>query len=143
VGWVITRHGFFNILIYSVYYDMPRFNLIQWDPSRHYFHTYGIYISYLCLLCGLEILCIYWFYLVIGIVRRVISGRKPEDTRSDSEDSDNEESTTKSKKNKKHVTDTTNTNTNTATATAVEAQEIASVQTIEETTTPRRSQRRH
>ncbi|KAI9596946.1 TLC domain-containing protein [Syncephalis fuscata] len=98
VSWIVTRHGFFNILTYSVYNDMPRFNTIQWDPSRQYFHTYGIYTSYIVLLSGLEILCIYWFYLVVGIVRRVISGRKPEDTRSDSEDSGDEDASKQKKK---------------------------------------------
>jgi acyl-CoA-dependent ceramide synthase len=92
VGWIITRHYYFLIIIYSAYADMPRFGAVAWDPETERYIGYYFHRFYIGLLLGLQVLCIYWFWLVIGVIRRVLAKNKIADTRSDDEGSDAESS---------------------------------------------------
>ncbi|KAI9729845.1 MAG: sphingosine N-acyltransferase lag1 [Cirrosporium novae-zelandiae] len=114
VTWFISRHIIYVMVTYSLYADIPKvvdygcyygsntdlhgpipvpndFNhfiqpyidpegLVCWDGSVTF-----VFVS---LLCGLQVLLIIWFGMIIRVAARVISGKGADDTRSDDEGED-------------------------------------------------------
>lgn len=55
VGWFITRHILFILVIISTYVDLPRCVTFKWDPANGYYVTNNIYIGFLVLMGLLQV----------------------------------------------------------------------------------------
>jgi hypothetical protein len=87
LSWLITRHILFPFIIYSFTFRAPYFNAVGDGPDQ--MPTYAYYI-FTGLICCLEVLCMWWFWLILKVVTKVVRGKKAEDVRSSAEDSDDE-----------------------------------------------------
>ncbi|KAJ1928353.1 Sphingosine N-acyltransferase lag1 [Tieghemiomyces parasiticus] len=100
VAWVITRHGMFTIITYSVIVEPERHRPIEWDPANGVYFSHEIRYVFMSLLLLLQCLLVIWMYYIIRVVYRVVSGSAAHDNRSDSDmTSPEDEGTAKSKKN--------------------------------------------
>lgn len=57
VGWLITRHILFMLVIVSTYVDLPLRIPFRWDPANGHYATNNIYIGFLVLLIVLQVRC--------------------------------------------------------------------------------------
>jgi very-long-chain ceramide synthase len=55
LSWFLTRHVLFNIVIWSTYYDAPKFIPLIWDPERGLFFSKGPYIAFISSLVALQV----------------------------------------------------------------------------------------
>lgn len=55
VGWFITRHILFILVIFSTYVDIPRYLTFKWDPANGNYVTNNIYVCFLVLLGLLQV----------------------------------------------------------------------------------------
>lgn len=83
VVWVLTRHIGLLRIIYSCLVEA---RILYEDPSLDIVKLQWIQVVCVVLLTVLEFLCVYWFWLIMRIVIRVIKGNNTEDDRSDDED---------------------------------------------------------
>lgn len=95
LSWVVSRHGVFNYVLYTAmtsainliplqcYYDKSGELVRCFTPAVHW--------TLVFLLCVLQIITIIWFFMIVRVALKVISGNSAEDVRSDDEDTDNEE----------------------------------------------------
>jgi len=90
VGWLVTRHILFVIVIMSMYTDMPYYIAFKWDPEGGHYLTNRVYIGFLALMSMLQVLQLIWFSTILRVAYRVIAGRGAEDDRSDDEDGEDE-----------------------------------------------------
>ncbi|KAI0796838.1 longevity assurance proteins LAG1/LAC1 [Abortiporus biennis] len=86
LSWLVTRHFLFVIVIKSTYLDTARLIRFVWEPERDHYMTRGMYIGFVTMLTALQIIQLMWFWMIVRVAYRVISGQGAEDTRSDSED---------------------------------------------------------
>ncbi|KAI0837905.1 longevity assurance proteins LAG1/LAC1 [Hypoxylon sp. FL0890] len=117
VSWFVARHILYLMTCYSIYKDVPvlippgcyqgpNSNLIGPFPVpdgwRHYVepftHSEGticfsasIRWAFLYCLLGLQLITIFWFFMIIQVAIRVIKGNGADDTRSDDEAEEEEE----------------------------------------------------
>ncbi|KAG2227784.1 hypothetical protein INT45_002022 [Circinella minor] len=90
IGWPVTRHGFFTVIVWATYAEPDKYMDMLWEPAKGKYFTPFTQKLYLFLLLSLDIIMIYWFSLIVKVVYRVIQGRGAEDTRSDDEDEEEE-----------------------------------------------------
>ncbi|KAI0722214.1 longevity assurance proteins LAG1/LAC1 [Cerioporus squamosus] len=84
LSWLITRHFLFVLVIKATWegqYTIPHI----WDPSRGFFMTNEIYLSFFAMLVALQIIQLIWFWMICRVAYRVVSGQGAEDSRSDDE----------------------------------------------------------
>ncbi|KAK0554331.1 Sphingosine N-acyltransferase lag1 [Tilletia horrida] len=86
VSWLFFRHILFNIVIYSAAVDIPLNP--NADSSKGDFSTPANVHSMVALLVALQIILLIWFWMIVKVAYRVITGSGATDTRSDDEDSD-------------------------------------------------------
>ncbi|KAL7904713.1 longevity assurance proteins LAG1/LAC1 [Trichoderma velutinum] len=111
VIWLATRHVFFLMVIYSVYYDTGRlvphdcfqgsmtnlqgplrqsnrWTLLEpvYSPQGMICANRSIFISFFTFLIALQGLMVIWSYAILKVAVRVLSGKNAEDIRSDGED---------------------------------------------------------
>ena len=85
VVYFITRHVLFIWIVWSLAIESRYYIPDVWDPTNHYYFNYPIHKMYLSLFAALQCLAIYWFSLILGLLYRVLTGKKASDVRSDSE----------------------------------------------------------
>jgi acyl-CoA-dependent ceramide synthase len=85
LSWIGTRHIVFPKIIWSIYAELPSDIPWIWDPPGGYFAATSFWIGFLVLLCFLELLLIFWLWLILRIMWGVIVGNGAEDERSDIE----------------------------------------------------------
>ncbi|KAF4124347.1 Acyl-CoA-dependent ceramide synthase, partial [Geosmithia morbida] len=117
VVWVLTRHVFYLLTCWSVYYDLPRSlkrpcfrgaagairgpfdppsegwsHLLEpfRDPAGTVCMTDGITHGFLVFLLGLEVVICVWSFFIIRVSVRVLKGAPAEDVRSDVEGEEEE-----------------------------------------------------
>ncbi|KZT62254.1 longevity assurance proteins LAG1/LAC1 [Calocera cornea HHB12733] len=86
ISWFITRHVLFGAVIYSVYRDLPILVPYRWSPSTGLYLSRNAHIGFITLLVALQALLLLWFYMIVVVALRVVSGQGAEDVRSDEED---------------------------------------------------------
>ncbi|KAI1379067.1 longevity assurance proteins LAG1/LAC1 [Hypoxylon crocopeplum] len=117
VSWFVARHIFYLITCYSVHTDLAELvppacfrgnnsNLTGPFPIpdgwSHYFEPFTDFEGTICwspsvrwcflyCLLGLQVLTIFWFFMIIQVAIRVIKGDGADDTRSDDEEEKEEE----------------------------------------------------
>lgn len=116
VSWFVARHIFYLMTCYSIYKDLPE--QITWgcyhgpnsnltgplpipDGWGHVLEPFNgsegtvcfsssIQWGFLNCLLGLQVLTIFWFFMIINVAIRVVKGDGADDTRSDDERDENE-----------------------------------------------------
>lgn len=114
VSWPYTRHYIYNLILISVYFDIPlifhrdnrnspTYQTIppkgggswgkgyNWNPQQGYYFTYEVHMAFIALLATLQAILLLWFAMIVRLAVRVVRGAHAEDDRSD--DEDNEEDT--------------------------------------------------
>ncbi|CAG8556677.1 3242_t:CDS:2 [Diversispora eburnea] len=85
ISWLITRHYFYGHIIYSAWTEPQKYLEFKWSPEEDYYLTKNVQIFFLILFISLQILIIFWFYLICNILNKVIRGDNAHDNRSESE----------------------------------------------------------
>lgn len=89
VSWLVTRHILYGIVIWSAAFDAKDImGGYRWIPERELFFTRTVHITFLVLLMALEFILCLWFFMIVRVAVRVVSGEGAEDNRSDSDDYD-------------------------------------------------------
>ncbi|KAJ2556236.1 Sphingosine N-acyltransferase lag1 [Coemansia sp. RSA 1933] len=107
ISWIYTRHYLYMKIMYSIAFESTTIlTNDDYDPSNGSFYRHDIISAFGVLLALLQLLIIYWFYLVLRIIYRIVFQRNLDDSRSDSEDDDSKASSDKkSAASKKSKTD--------------------------------------
>lgn len=87
-SWIILRHGLFN---YVVYFSYTRAHILLNDAicsvtnkSTDCLNEYVIYWL-IALLVGLQCIMVFWMFMILKVLYKILSGSNAEDVRSDSE----------------------------------------------------------
>ncbi|KAL1916351.1 uncharacterized protein VTP21DRAFT_5968 [Calcarisporiella thermophila] len=96
IAWVVTRHIFFPMIIYNTAVDSVKYIEPLWMPSEGRFFTQNTVYFFLTLFAILQLLLLFWFFLICRVVYSVVRGNAAHDNRSDSEGEEEEEATSKS-----------------------------------------------
>ncbi|POW00877.1 hypothetical protein PSTT_12824 [Puccinia striiformis] len=88
LSWIVTRHIVFPKIIWAIYADLPSDVPWVWDPSQGLFASTTFWIGFLALLSFLEVLLLFWLWLILRIMWGVIVGNGADDERSDSDESE-------------------------------------------------------
>lgn len=92
--WAVTRHGFFNYILKSA-----MTSAIELIPLQCYYDANGelvrcftpaVHWTLVFLLGVLQIITIFWFFMVLRVAYNVVRGNAATDTRSDDEDTEDE-----------------------------------------------------
>ncbi|KAJ1918764.1 Ran GAP Rna1 [Mycoemilia scoparia] len=86
LSWIYTRHYLFGIVIWSTYKES--FEILpadSWDPEKYSFFTTNIIRGFLLLFGLLQLLLLYWLYLILRIIYNVVFAWDLDDTRSDTD----------------------------------------------------------
>eukprot|EP00026_Physarum_polycephalum_P010784 Phypoly_transcript_10964.p1 GENE.Phypoly_transcript_10964~~Phypoly_transcript_10964.p1 ORF type:complete len:358 (+),score=49.92 Phypoly_transcript_10964:138-1211(+) len=91
IAWVYTRHFIFGWILYSIWYELPAFlNTPGWDDESGYYYAEWLWVAFISALVALQLLMIYWFFLILRVIyRAVFLGVTADST--DVSDSDDEE----------------------------------------------------
>lgn len=89
VVWVVLRHGVYNYVLYHAITRsrllMPAGKCVAGIVVKHCW-TDSVMCTFFSLLGGLQIITLVWFYLIVKVVVKVVTGTGAEDVRSDDED---------------------------------------------------------
>ncbi|KAJ1919542.1 Sphingosine N-acyltransferase lag1 [Mycoemilia scoparia] len=101
LSWIYTRHYLYIIIMWSAFYESSVYiDLDSWKPERFsYFNEYVVW-GFTALLGLLQVLLLYWLYLILKIIYNIVFAWNIDDTRSDTEgDSDDTSASAKKKTN--------------------------------------------
>jgi acyl-CoA-dependent ceramide synthase len=88
--WLYSRHYMYYRIVESIWKDLPMLKEMRWDPANGYFISYRTKYFFLVLFGILQVLLLFWLYLIIRVAYRVVAGVGAADNRSDDDDSDAE-----------------------------------------------------
>lgn len=91
VGWLVTRHILFTIVIWSTAFDPQKYMDMLWEPEKGKYFTPTTQKIYLGLFLLLDLIILFWFAMILRVIIKVLTGNAASDTRSDSEDSEDED----------------------------------------------------
>ncbi|WAQ86958.1 hypothetical protein PtA15_7A687 [Puccinia triticina] len=88
LSWIVTRHIIFPKIIWSIYAELPLDVEWVWNPATGQFASTWFWVGFLALLSFLEVLLLFWLWLILRIMWGVIVGNGAEDERSDIDESE-------------------------------------------------------
>ncbi|KAI0321800.1 longevity assurance proteins LAG1/LAC1 [Amylostereum chailletii] len=86
ISWLYTRTYLFTRVVISTSVDAPRILPFDWRPEEGFYFTKEAHMGFMALLISLEILQVFWCYLIFSVAYRVATGQGADDSRSDDED---------------------------------------------------------
>ncbi|KAF9966340.1 sphingosine N-acyltransferase lag1 [Mortierella alpina] len=86
VTWVLSRHYYYGLIIWSVFVEAPKYANMAWDPSRGLYFTPRVLNGFLFLLCALYAVLLFWLAMIARVALKVLKGENSEDVRSDDEE---------------------------------------------------------
>ncbi|GMF97730.1 transferase activity, transferring acyl groups protein [[Candida] boidinii] len=90
INWIILRHGCYNLVFYHAVTKAMKImdgNCID-HPENEICYTDSAMNFFFILLGGLQIITIFWLFMILRVAWKVISGNNAEDVRSDDDDSE-------------------------------------------------------
>ncbi|KAI9136952.1 TLC domain-containing protein [Paraphysoderma sedebokerense] len=90
VAWIFSRHFVYIGIVQSIYTDVIAVRPLIWKPEEGMYMSYTTACVFVALFAGLKILILYWGWLIMKVVVKVVTGKGAEDNRSDGEESDDE-----------------------------------------------------
>lgn len=93
LSWIVTRHVFYVMMLYSCIFSSPKLLPLQpgQDGSEWFGYRSPMTLILVGLLCILQLIICIWFVMIAKVAYKVIAGQEAEDSRSDVE-SDEEDS---------------------------------------------------
>lgn len=95
ICWIICRHGLFVFFTYSSLTDgvstQQQKCYYKEDGTLLRCFPYGVQKTLVALLCGLQVILLTWFVMIMRVVLKILRGGSAEDNRSDDETDGNEE----------------------------------------------------
>ena len=94
LSWLVTRHLLYMMVVWSCVVESKQlnsFHAIDW--SRGDVFSEGSYATLIGLLCGLQVILLIWFTMILKVAYRVLTKAGATDSRSDDESSLEEEDT--------------------------------------------------
>ncbi|KAF9986312.1 sphingosine N-acyltransferase lag1 [Mortierella antarctica] len=86
VTWVLSRHYYYGLIIWSCFVEAPKYANMDWDPSRGLYFTPMVLNGFLFLLCSLYTVLLFWLAMIARVALKVLRGENSEDVRSDDEE---------------------------------------------------------
>ncbi|KAF9275720.1 sphingosine N-acyltransferase lag1 [Mortierella alpina] len=86
VTWVLSRHYYYGLIIWSVFVEAPKYANMDWDPSRGLYFTPRVLNGFQFLLCALYTVLLFWLAMIARVAVKVLRGENSEDVRSDDEE---------------------------------------------------------
>jgi len=72
-AWVYTRHFIFGWILYSLWYELPtHIYKSGWDDATGYYYADWLWYVFSFALIALQLLMIYWFFLILRVIYRVV-----------------------------------------------------------------------
>ncbi|KAG0024531.1 sphingosine N-acyltransferase lag1 [Entomortierella chlamydospora] len=84
--WIMSRHYYYGIIVWSVFTQIDIYGNTGWDPSKGMFMTPNVVIGFKVLLLSLYAVLLFWLFMILRIVKKVLNGENSQDVRSDDED---------------------------------------------------------
>ncbi|KAF9204213.1 sphingosine N-acyltransferase lag1 [Haplosporangium sp. Z 27] len=102
--WILSRHYYYGIIVWSVFTEIRTYARVGWDPSQGMYLTENVVRGFEFLLLSLYILLLFWLFMIMRIVVKVLHGENSQDVRSDDEEEEaiveeNDEISTDTKSN--------------------------------------------
>jgi len=69
LSWLVTRHGLYFFIVRSIVYTEID---LKWDPENQYYFSATVRNGYLVGFAILQILLIFWFYLILKIIYNIV-----------------------------------------------------------------------
>ncbi|KAG0045962.1 sphingosine N-acyltransferase lag1 [Gryganskiella cystojenkinii] len=91
ITWILSRHYYFGIIVWSVFCEASKFANQEWDPSRGLYFTPRVLLGFQVLLVALYGLLLFWLAMIARVVMKVLKGENVEDVRSEAEEGEEEE----------------------------------------------------
>ncbi|KAF9566204.1 sphingosine N-acyltransferase lag1 [Mortierella alpina] len=92
VTWVLSRHYYYGLIIWSVFVEAPKYANMDWDPSRGLYFTPRVLNGFQFLLCALYTVLLFWLAMIFRVALKVLRGENSEDVRSDDEEEEEADS---------------------------------------------------
>ncbi|KAF9439164.1 sphingosine N-acyltransferase lag1 [Entomortierella beljakovae] len=83
VTWILSRHVFYGVIVWSTFSSDPYLAQMGWDPSNGQFLTLNVLRGFQVLLVSLYAVLMFWLVMMLRVVIRVFKGQNVEDVRSD------------------------------------------------------------
>ena len=87
--WAYTRHYVYFYVLYEAVHYLD-YEPYKWNPSKGEFGSVYVHVVFVFLLVVLQVLALYWFWLIIKLLIRVVNGANANDTRSEDEAEEDE-----------------------------------------------------
>lgn len=86
ITWVMSRHYYYGVIIWSVFVEAPVYANMAWDPTRGMYFTPRVLQGFLVLLCSLYAVLLFWLAMIGRVALKVLKGENSEDVRSEDEE---------------------------------------------------------
>lgn len=86
ISWIFTRHYVFVKIIWSIYVYMPTDIPFNWKPEEGWMASRPLWTLFLTLLSVLQILLVFWLWLILKTMWCLFMGYGARDERSDTDE---------------------------------------------------------
>ncbi|KAF9106960.1 sphingosine N-acyltransferase lag1 [Mortierella sp. AM989] len=84
--WVLSRHYYYGIIVWSVFTEAQTYGNSGWDPSKGMYLDTSILLGFKVLLLSLYMVLLFWLFMILRVVMKVINGENVQDVRSEDEE---------------------------------------------------------
>lgn len=86
ITWIMSRHYYYGLIIWSVFTEAPVYAKMVWDPATGMYFTPRVLQGFLVLLCSLYAVLLFWLAMIGRVALKVLKGENSEDVRSEDEE---------------------------------------------------------
>ncbi|KAG0033702.1 sphingosine N-acyltransferase lag1 [Podila clonocystis] len=97
ITWVMSRHYYYGVIIWSCFVEAPVYANMSWDPARGMYFTPRVLQGFQVLLCSLYAVLLFWLAMIGRVALKVLRGENSEDVRSEDEEEQIEDEKAKAK----------------------------------------------
>ncbi|KAG0352585.1 sphingosine N-acyltransferase lag1 [Podila minutissima] len=90
ITWVMSRHYYYGVIVWSVFVEAPVYANMTWDPARGMYFTPRVLQGFQVLLCSLYAVLLFWLAMIGRVALKVLRGENSEDVRSEDEEEEEE-----------------------------------------------------
>ncbi|KAF9359063.1 sphingosine N-acyltransferase lag1 [Mortierella sp. AD094] len=84
--WILSRHYYYGIIVWSVFTEIRTCGNVGWDPSKGMFMTTNVVRGFQFLLLSLYMVLLFWLFMILRVVKKVLNGENSQDVRSEDEE---------------------------------------------------------
>ncbi|KAG0088021.1 sphingosine N-acyltransferase lag1 [Podila epicladia] len=90
ITWVMSRHYYYGVIVWSCFVEAPIYANQTWDPARGMYFTPRVLQGFQVLLCSLYAVLLFWLAMIGRVALKVLKGENSEDVRSEDEEEEEE-----------------------------------------------------